>query len=106
MQRLKDLEERRIVDRQLAELELQMVEKAIKDYPELAEKVKVIRRDHEQVLTEKQLLEFLRDSCKESDLKNMIEEDYQQFIKSHKKKRIRVRRRKNKKNDSKTNELD
>ncbi|MHA1188578.1 MAG: chloride channel protein, partial [Candidatus Heimdallarchaeota archaeon] len=98
MQRQKDLEVRKIADKRLAEIELQMVEQTIKDFPELAEKVKVIRRDKKQIITEKQLLDFLRDSCKEIKTECKIEEEYKEHIKKNKKRRIK--RKKNKKNPS------
>ncbi|MHA1435439.1 MAG: CBS domain-containing protein, partial [Candidatus Heimdallarchaeota archaeon] len=98
MQRIKDLEVRKIADKRLAEIELQMVEQTIKDFPELAEKVRVIRRDKKQIITEKQLLDFLRDSCKDIKSECKIEEEYKEYIKKNKKRR--TKRKRNKKNPS------
>ncbi len=92
MQRLKDLEERRFADKKLVEAELQMVEKAIKNYPELAEKVKVISRKEKHRFIEKDLLVFLREECEEKVMKDCLEEKYKEHITTNKKK-IRAKKK-------------
>ncbi|RLI67764.1 hypothetical protein DRO91_02425 [Candidatus Heimdallarchaeota archaeon] len=85
MQKLKDLEERRYADQKLAELELRLVQKTIEKYPELAEKVKVIKREDVNRIIEKDLLNFLREKCAVNTLKEKIEEEYQAVIQKKKK---------------------
>ncbi|MHA1156427.1 MAG: chloride channel protein [Candidatus Heimdallarchaeota archaeon] len=100
MQRLKDLEERRFADKKLAKAELQMVEKAVENYPELAEKVKVISRKEKHRFTEKDLLAFLREECEEKVLKDCLEKKYKEHITTNKKKIRTKRRERRKKNGS------
>ncbi|HUT81588.1 MAG TPA: chloride channel protein [Candidatus Bathyarchaeia archaeon] len=80
IQRFKDLEERRFVDKELAKSELQMVEKTLEEYPKLFDKVKVIHREHKEKMTEKELLEFLRESCIEKSLEEKVNEKYQEHL--------------------------
>ncbi|MBN1329514.1 MAG: chloride channel protein [Candidatus Heimdallarchaeota archaeon] len=83
MQRLKDLEERKSADQKLIKTELQMVEKAINEYPELFEKIKVIHRGQKELLTEKELLEFLREACIDKTLEEKIDERYKEHLKDN-----------------------
>lgn len=70
LQHIQDLEKRRRVDQQLAIAELEIVEKAITERPELEKKVKVITRKKDNQLIERDLLKFLEEQCIENTIKD------------------------------------
>ncbi|NHJ39852.1 MAG: CBS domain-containing protein [Asgard group archaeon] len=100
IQRVKDLEERKLADRKLHEMELKMVENAIEQYPELKEKVRVISLETIEKQIEKDLLAYLREECEDQPLSVQLEEEYKKHIRERKKRKRTSKSKRKKEQDN------